>query len=125
MVAERGLATATERSSDPEKAELQERIEQARDSITDTVGEIKDSVEHKVESMKETLDWHEQVKKRPISWSVGAMGAGLVVGWGVGALIKGQPSVNQTPTPAQRDDEPAEPGEDLMPMPSKPSPVRR
>ncbi|MGH9931300.1 MAG: hypothetical protein ACREA9_19000, partial [Pyrinomonadaceae bacterium] len=65
-----------------------------------------DSVAQTVESVKDTLDWHQQVKKRPITWSLGAAGTGLLVGWAIAAAVKGdgnggrsasfhQPSVSQ------------------------------
>jgi len=68
-------------------------MEVARESISHTVDEIKDSVVNQYESVKEsvskTLDWHEQVKKRPVAWSAGAVGAGFLVGYGVAAVVKG------------------------------------
>lgn len=78
---------------DASKDELQHRMEAARESISHTVDEIKDSVVNQYESVKEsvskTLDWHEQVKKRPVAWSAGALGAGFVVGYAVAAVVKG------------------------------------
>jgi hypothetical protein len=78
---------------DSSKDELQHRMEVARESITNTVDEIKDAVVNQYESVKEsvsqTLDWHEQVKKRPVAWSAGALGAGFIVGYGVAAIVKG------------------------------------
>ena len=78
---------------DSSKNELQHRMEVARESISHTVDEIKDSVVNQYESVKEsvskTLDWHEQVKKRPVAWSAGAVGAGFLVGYGVAAVVKG------------------------------------
>jgi hypothetical protein len=78
---------------DSSKDELQHRMDVARESISHTVDEIKDSVVNQYESVKEsvskTLDWHEQVKKRPVVWSAGALGAGFVVGYGVAAVVKG------------------------------------
>jgi len=78
---------------DSSKNELQHRMEVARESISHTVDEIKDSVVNQYESVKEsvskTLDWHEQVKKRPVAWSAGAVGAGFLVGYGLAAVVKG------------------------------------
>jgi hypothetical protein len=80
------------------KDELQHRMEAARESITSTVDEIKDAVVNQYESVKEsvsqTLDWHEQVKKRPIAWSAGALGAGFLVGYGVAAMVKGPSKIS-------------------------------
>ena len=77
---------------DSSKDELQHRMEVARESISHTVDEIKDTVVNQYESVKETisktLDWHEQVKRRPVIWSAGALGAGFVVGYGIAAVAK-------------------------------------
>ena len=78
---------------DSSKDELQHRMEVARESISHTVVEIKDTMVNQYESVKEsvskTLDWHEQVKRRPVAWGAGALGAGFVVGYGVAAVVKG------------------------------------
>lgn len=78
---------------DSAKDELQQRMEVARESISHTVDEIKDTMVNQYESVKDsvskTLDWHEQVKRRPIAWGAGALGAGFVVGYGVAAVVKG------------------------------------
>ena len=100
-----GLARSNEPSGplskpgqDPSKDELQHRMEAARESISHTVDEIKDTVVNQYESVKEsvsqTLDWHEQVKRRPVAWSAGALGAGFVVGYGVAAVVKGPPRIS-------------------------------
>jgi hypothetical protein len=83
---------------DSSKDELQHRMEVARESISHTVDEIKDTVVNQYESVKEsvsqTLDWHEQVKRRPVAWSAGALGAGFIVGYGVAAVVKGPPKIS-------------------------------
>jgi hypothetical protein len=83
---------------DSSKDELQHRMEVARESISHTVDEIKDTVVNQYESVKEsvskTLDWHEQVKRRPVAWSAGALGAGFIVGYGVAAVVKGPPKTS-------------------------------
>ena len=61
-------------------------MEQARDSITNTVTEIKENVAQQVETVKDALDWREHFKKRPVAWSVGAAGAGFFVGYGIAAV---------------------------------------
>ena len=59
-----GLARAPEVSQDnPSKEELQLRMEEARDSISQTVTEIKETVVHQYENVKDALDWREQYKK--------------------------------------------------------------
>ncbi len=83
---------------DLSKDKLQLRMEAARESISHTVDEIKDSVVNQYESVKDsvakTLDWHEQVKKRPVAWSAGALGAGFVVGYAVAAVVKGPAKIS-------------------------------
>ena len=89
-----GLARAHEtfnetRGEDPSKEELQRRMEEARDSITNTVTEIKESVAQQVENVKDALDWREHFKRQPLAWSLGAAGVGFFVGYGIAAAIKG------------------------------------
>ncbi len=102
-----GLARAREsanemRGEDPSKEQLQRRMEEARDSITNTVTEIKDNVAQQVESVKEALDWREHFKKQPVAWSLGAAGVGLFVGYGIAAAIKGdgRDEIQYAPSPA-------------------------
>src|SRR5437764_4587347 len=101
MAEERHLATARapETSTDDEatKAELQRRMEEARESITQTVSEIKETVSTQYqnvrESISQTLDWREQYRRRPVTFAVGAGVAGLVVGYTVGGLVMGEPDL--------------------------------
>lgn len=98
MAEDRTLATAraTDTSDDDDvtKAELQRRMEQARETITQTVTEIKDTVTNQYQSVKEsiteTLDWREQFRKRPVAWSVGALSVGFVTGYCIAASVKGE-----------------------------------
>lgn len=87
-----------ELEDDPSKDRLQQEMEAARESISNTVDEIKDTVVNQYESVKEsvsqTLDWHEQVKKRPVAWGAGALGVGFVVGYGVAAVVKGPTKIS-------------------------------
>jgi hypothetical protein len=92
MAEERDLAMARatdEGGAEPSKAELQRRMEEARESISQTVAEIKDTVVNQYNAVKETLDWREQYRRRPVAWSVGALGVGLVVGYSVGGAFLG------------------------------------
>ncbi|HEX8164035.1 MAG TPA: hypothetical protein VF538_19345 [Pyrinomonadaceae bacterium] len=98
MAEERNLATArapelTRDEADPTKAELQRRMEEARDSISQTVSEIKDTVttqyENVRESISQSLDWREQYRRRPVAFSVGALGVGFVLGYSVGGAFGG------------------------------------
>jgi len=83
-----GLARAREMDEeDPSKAALQRRMEEARDSISNTVTEIRDSVTEKYENVKDALDWREHFKKQPVGWSIGAAGVGFFVGYGLAAAL--------------------------------------
>jgi len=85
-----GLARAHETTTEePSKEELQRRLGEARDSISNTVTEIKETVANQVQAVKDTLDWREQFKKRPVVWSAGAMGVGFCVGYCVASFVKG------------------------------------
>src|ERR1041385_92717 len=85
-----GLARAQETSSaeDPSKEELQRRMNQARNSISHTVTEIKETVANQVQAVKDTLDWREQFKKRPVVWSLGALGVGFATGYCIANFVK-------------------------------------
>ncbi|HEY6232690.1 MAG TPA: hypothetical protein VIW64_15615 [Pyrinomonadaceae bacterium] len=95
MAEERTLGLARARDtvetvdSEPSKEELQRRMEEARDSITNTVTEIKDNVAQQYENVKDALDWREHFKRQPLAWSLGAAGVGFFVGYGIAAAIKG------------------------------------
>ena len=83
-----GLARAREvEDEDPSKADLQRRMEEARDSISNTVTEIKDTVTEKYENVKDALDWREHFKKQPVAWTLGAAGVGFFVGYGLAAAL--------------------------------------
>ena len=83
-----GLARAREDyGEDASKEELQRRMEEARDSITNTVTEIKENVAQQYETVKDALDWREHFKKAPVAWSLGAAGVGFFVGYGIAAAF--------------------------------------
>jgi hypothetical protein len=87
-----GLARALDRETreeEPSKEELQRRMEQARDSITNTVTEIKENVAQQYENVKDALDWREHFKRQPVAWSLGAAGMGFFVGYGIAAALRG------------------------------------
>lgn len=85
-----GVARALETdAAEPSKEELQRRMEEARDSITNTVTEIKENVAQQYENVKDALDWREHFKKQPVAWSLGAAGVGFLVGYGVAAALTG------------------------------------
>ncbi|HEY8225628.1 MAG TPA: hypothetical protein VIG25_10145 [Pyrinomonadaceae bacterium] len=83
-----GLARAREADQSPSKEELQRRMGEARDSITNTVTEIKETVVQQYENVKDALDWREHFKRQPVAWSLGAAGVGFFVGYGIAAAIK-------------------------------------
>ena len=86
---ERASAPAT--TEEPTKAELQRRMEEAREDISQAVEDIKDTVTEQYESVKETvvetLDWREQFRKHSVAFSLGALAVGYVVGTGLAASI--------------------------------------
>ncbi|HYV82569.1 MAG TPA: hypothetical protein VE931_03580 [Pyrinomonadaceae bacterium] len=85
-----GLARAQDLTTEePSKEELQRRLGEARDSITNTVSEIKETVANQVQAVKDTLDWREQFKKRPVVWSAAALGAGFFTGYCIANYVKG------------------------------------
>ena len=85
-----GLARAQDQTNEePSKEELQRRLGEARDSITNTVSEIKETVANQVQAVKDTLDWREQFKKRPVVWSAAAMGVGFCTGYCIANYVKG------------------------------------
>jgi len=102
MAEERNLglvrAREVEDDGDPSKADLQRRMEEARDSISNTVTEIRDTVSNtvteirdtvseKYENVKDALDWREHFKRQPVAWTVGAAGVGFFVGYGLAAAL--------------------------------------
>jgi hypothetical protein len=85
-----GLARAQDYTSEePSKEELQRRLGEARDSITNTVTEIKETVANQVQAVKDTLDWREQFKRRPVVWSAAALGVGFCTGYCIASFAKG------------------------------------
>jgi hypothetical protein len=98
MAEERDLAVGraeayTEGDEDATKAELQRRMEEARESISQTVTEIKDTVTNQYQAVRqsvtEALDWREQYRKRPLIWSVGALSVGFIAGYSLGGAFMG------------------------------------
>jgi len=98
MAQERNLAIArapeAADDTDATKEELQRRMEEARESITQTVSEIKETVatqyQNVRESISQTLDWREQYRRRPVAFAVGAGLAGVIVGYTVGGVVMGE-----------------------------------
>jgi hypothetical protein len=91
-----GLERVTEAADadvDPTKAELQRRMEEARESISQTVSEIKDTVVTQYQQVKETisdtLDWREQYRRHTLPFTLGAFAAGALIGYSVMGAFKG------------------------------------
>jgi hypothetical protein len=84
---------ARAKSDEVTKEALQQRMDLARESISETVTEIKDTVVEQYESVKEsvanTLDWREQFRSHPLAWSLGALSVGYVLGNSIAAAWKG------------------------------------
>lgn len=80
------------------KAQLQQRIEETRDSISHTVEEIKETVTDQYEAVKETvagvIGWNEEFSKNPVVWGLGAMSVGLIIGYSIAVVRQddGKPS---------------------------------
>jgi hypothetical protein len=73
------------------KEELQRRMEEARESITQTVTEIKETVTDQYQSVRESiteLDWREQFQRRPITWSIIALEIGFLAGYGLASILR-------------------------------------
>jgi hypothetical protein len=90
---ERSSADRDDDDGTPSKQELQRRMEEARETITQTVTEIKETVTNQYYSMKETvseaLDWRHHFRNNPIAFSVGALSVGFLVGYGLAGTMKG------------------------------------
>jgi len=89
-------ARAADADESPSKAELQRRMEETRESISQTVDEIKDTVSEQYENVKETvsevLDWKEHFQKNPLVWGMGAVAVGLAVGYSIALMRQGDKS---------------------------------
>jgi len=90
-----GLARATDSSADADstKVELQRRMEEARESISQTVTEIKDTVvtqyQQVRENISESLDWREQYRRHTLPFTLTAFAVGTFVGYSVMGAFKG------------------------------------
>jgi hypothetical protein len=91
-----GLARATDSLDDADqtKAALQRRMEEARESISQTVTEIKDTVVTQYQQVREnisdTLDWREQYKRHTLPFTLTAFAVGTFVGYTVMGAFKGE-----------------------------------
>ena len=95
-----GIARAPQTTDTPDTtddttvAELQRRMEEARENISHTVAEIRDTVTTQYETVRSTinenLDWREHVRKRPTSFSIAAGTVGFFLGLAVGGAFGGK-----------------------------------
>ena len=76
------------------KRALRRQMEEARESISETVAEIKSVVTHQYEEVRETvesvkegvgevLDWRTEFERNPLVWGAGAVSVGILVGFGI------------------------------------------
>jgi ElaB/YqjD/DUF883 family membrane-anchored ribosome-binding protein len=92
MAAKRTVAHAAAGGDDEgaSKAQLQQRIEETRESISQTVEEIKETVTDQYEAVKETVSdvigWNEEFSKNPVVWGLGAMSVGLIIGYSIAVV---------------------------------------
>ena len=92
-----GLARTTDSANDDDvdqtKAALQRRMEEARESISQTVTEIKDTVVTQYQQVREnisdTLDWREQYRRHTLPFTLTAFAVGTFVGYTVMGAFKG------------------------------------
>lgn len=98
MAEERDVALARANDSsgddvDQTKAALQRRMEEARESISQTVTEIKDTVVTQYQQVKEnisdTLDWREQYRRHTLPFTLTAFAIGTFAGYTVMGAFKG------------------------------------
>jgi hypothetical protein len=88
-----GQTRGKERAGDEEflRDEIRPRLEEARESVGEAVSEIKEAAVQGYASVKDAVadfDWRDEVKKRPVAWSLGALGIGLLAGCAISAATK-------------------------------------
>lgn len=98
-VVDAGEETAT----DETKAQLQQQMDHARESIGETVAQIKGTVEEQIDSVKDTvggvLSFREGFQNEPLVWSLGALSAGFALGYTLGYANKHTKSKGRLPPP--------------------------
>jgi hypothetical protein len=71
--------------------EIRRRLEETRESVEEAVSEIKEAAVQGYASVKDAVgdfDWRDEVKKRPLVWSLGALGLGLLAGYAIAGATK-------------------------------------
>lgn len=93
------------------KVQLQRRIEETRDSISQTVDEIKETVTDQYEAVKDTvadvIGWNEEFSKNPVVWGLGAVSVGLIIGYSI-AVVRQDSSKPSSRSRARRSDSSAD-----------------
>jgi hypothetical protein len=100
-IADADVVSKTSSEETPSKAELQRQMEEARESITETVAQIRETVTNQYEAAMETvetvkdtvtevLDWREKFKENPVVWGAGAVSVGILIGLGIANSFDGQ-----------------------------------
>lgn len=84
----------TEKSDGKESSqrEVQHKIGETRDSLRTTVEAIEDKAEHQYDKLKQTvahvLDYRDEFQKEPVVLSLGALSAGVALGYTLGYFHK-------------------------------------
>jgi hypothetical protein len=68
------------------KDEIRRRLEETRESVKEAASEIREAATQGFVSVKDAVadfDWRDEVKKRPVAWSLGALGLGLLAGYAI------------------------------------------
>lgn len=89
-----GVARARESDVDSNKSDRQHQMEQPLEfnaqAGSETIDAFADQNRSANESAKDILDWRDQVRKHPVAWGLGALGFGLVVGYGLWSVLDGE-----------------------------------
>ncbi len=96
--ADEPVSAEPEGAESESKAALKRQMEEARDSISETVAEIKSVVTHQYEEVRETvesvkegvgevLDWRTEFERNPLVWGAGAVSIGILVGFGIARAL--------------------------------------
>jgi hypothetical protein len=73
------------------KDEIRRRLEETRESVKEAAGDIREAATQGFVSVKDAVadfDWRDEVKKRPVAWSLGALGLGLLAGYAISGATK-------------------------------------
>lgn len=75
-------------ASEPNREELEARVDRARASIGHTVDALKETIGERVDAVADTvngvLTMSDQFQREPVAWSLGALSAGFAMGYSLG-----------------------------------------